>query len=85
MNERVLLGPPPETLTILLEDAEEHDFPSPVRMLAELTPEEAVTVPTGLPYSVADIVAHMNANMKFNLVRRLIGAWGKHDAQAPPP
>lgn len=63
----ILYGPPPATLEILLNDREEHDFPAPERILGGLTPEQAVTVPSGLPYSVAKIVAHMHSNMKFNL------------------
>jgi hypothetical protein len=67
MDDRALYGPPAATLEILLEDREEHDFPSPERIFRDLTPELAVTVPTGLPYSVAKIVAHMHSNVKFNL------------------
>ncbi len=67
MTERKLLGPRPATLGILLNDPDEHDFPSVQRILGGLSPEQAVTVPPGLPYSVARIVAHMTSNMKFNL------------------
>jgi hypothetical protein len=64
---RVLFGPPAETLEVLLEDSEAHDFSAPERILRDLSPEQAVTVPPGLPYSVAKIVAHMHSNVKFNL------------------
>lgn len=66
MGDRVLYGPPRATLEILLEDPEEHDFPSPERILQGLTLEHAITVPPGLPYSVANIVAHMHSNVNFN-------------------
>ncbi len=63
----ILFGPPPSTLEILLHDPDEHDFPAAVRMLRGLTPEKAVTVPPGVPYSIAQILAHMHANVRFNL------------------
>lgn len=67
METQVLYGPPPGTLTILLDDPDEHDFPSPERIVRGIAPEQAVQAPAGLPYSVAKIVAHMHANMQFNL------------------
>jgi len=67
MSANVLFGPPPATLEVLLEDPDEHDFPAAARILAGLTSDQALTVPPGLPYSIAQIVAHMQANMKFNL------------------
>lgn len=67
MNETTLYGPPPATLGILLDDPGEHDFPVVERIVGDLTPDQAVCVPPGLPYSVARIVAHMTSNMKFNL------------------
>lgn len=63
----VLLGPPPDTLAVLLDDPDAHDFPSVARILHGLTPEQATKAPERLPYSVARIVAHMNSNMNFNL------------------
>ncbi len=63
----ILFGPPPSTLEILLDDPDERDFPAPLRILRGLTPEKAVTVPPGVPYSIAQIVAHMHANVRFNL------------------
>lgn len=62
-----LHGPPPATLVRLLDDPGEHDFPAPSRILDGLTGDQATTVPVGLPYSVAQLVAHMLSNMRFNL------------------
>lgn len=67
MSDTILLGPPPETLAILLDDPVAHDFPAVERIFGGLTPEQATTVPPGFPYSVARIVAHMDSNMRFNL------------------
>ena len=67
LRPSVLHGPPAATLVRLLNDLEEHDFPSPRRILDGLTGIEACTIPPGLPYSVAQIVAHMLSNMRFNL------------------
>jgi uncharacterized damage-inducible protein DinB len=36
-----------------------NDFEPPERMIADLTPEQAVVVPSGFPYSIARQVAHM--------------------------
>lgn len=36
-----------------------NDFEPPERLLADLPPDLAATVPTGLPYSIAQQVAHM--------------------------
>ena len=62
-----LFGPPSATLEVLLDDPAEHDFASAERLLSGLSGEQAVTVPPGLPYSIAAILAHMNANVRFNL------------------
>lgn len=67
MRETILLGPPPATLAILLDDPDAHDFPTVERILGGLAPEQATTTPRGFPYSIARIVAHMDSNMKFNL------------------
>lgn len=64
---RVLYGPPADTLAILLDDPEEHDFASPERILRGLPAELAVRKPAGWPHSIAEILAHMNANVQFNL------------------
>ena len=63
----ILFGPPAATLAILLDDPDEHDFPSVARILTGLTPALALAVPPGLPYSIARIVAHMNSNMKSGI------------------
>lgn len=67
MNEDLLLGPPSATLEILLDDPEEHDVAAPTRILSGLTPEQALATPCGTPHSIAQILAYMNANVKFNL------------------
>ena len=67
MADAILFGPPLATLEVLLGDPAEHDFASAERLLRDLSGEQAVTVPPGLPYSVAAILAHMNANVQFNL------------------
>ena len=36
------------------------EFQSPAVVLTDLTEEQATTVPTGSPYSIAQILAHMN-------------------------
>ncbi len=67
MADSILFGPPLATLELLLDDPAEHDFASAERLLRGLSGEQAVTVPPGLPYSIAAILAHMNANVQFNL------------------
>lgn len=67
MNKTTLFGPPPATLTVLLDDPAEQDFASAERLLRGLSGEQATTTPPGLPYSVAAVLAHMNANVWFNL------------------
>lgn len=63
----ILFGPPPSTLEVLLDDPGEHDFPAALRILRGLTGEQAVARSPGLPHSIGEIVAHMNANIQFNL------------------
>lgn len=67
MIMKTLYGAPGPTLAILLDDPEEHDFPCAERVLADLSNELAVTRPAGLPYSIAEIVAHLLSNARFNL------------------
>jgi len=67
METNVLYGPPGPTIEILLDDPEEHDFACAERVLDGLSGEMAVRRPPGLPYSVAEIVAHLLANARFNL------------------
>jgi len=38
----------------------EGEYLSPSEILSDLTEEQAMTVPAGSPYSIAQIVAHMN-------------------------
>jgi uncharacterized damage-inducible protein DinB len=65
--KNILYGAPPETLAILLDDPEEHDFASLESLLADLSPMQATERPAGLPHSIAEIVAHLLANALFNL------------------
>jgi hypothetical protein len=60
-----LHGPPAATLRRLLDDSDEHDFPSPRRVLDGLTANQAGTVPPGLLYSIARLVAHMLSRYSF--------------------
>ncbi|WP_192930861.1 DinB family protein [Deinococcus sp. AJ005] len=76
-----LFGPPPATLQLLLDDPAEHDFPCAERLLSGLTPQQAVTVPPGLSHSIAAILAHMHANVAFNL--GLIGSADPLSFQPP--
>lgn len=47
------------TQETLRQFAEGFDFEPPVRMLSDLTPEQALARPEGWPYSIAVNVAHM--------------------------
>lgn len=67
MDTAILYGPPAATLEVLLDDPGEHDFASMRRLLGGLSSEQAVTVPTGLPYSIASLLVHMNSNVQYNL------------------
>lgn len=67
MDTAILYGPPAATLELLLDDPDEHDFASMRRLLGGLSGEQAVTVPAGLPYSIASLLAHMNSNVRYNL------------------
>ena len=67
MDTTILYGPPAATLEVLLDDPGEHDFASMRSLLGGLSGEQAVTVPTGLPYSIASLLAHMNNNVQYNL------------------
>ena len=63
----ILHGAPPDTLRQLLNDEAEHDHPSPARLLADLPLELALAKPANAVHSIAEMVAHINANMRFNL------------------
>ena len=67
MDTTILYGPPAATLEVLLDDPGEHDFACMRRLLNGLSGEQAVTVPAGLPYSIASLLAHMNSNVQYNL------------------
>lgn len=54
-------------MAILLEDPEEHDFAPAKRILGGLSAELALTKREGWPHSIAEILAHVNANVRFNL------------------
>jgi uncharacterized damage-inducible protein DinB len=62
-----LHGAPGPTLEILLDDPEEHDFVCAERALEGLSGEVACRRPPGLPFSIAEIVAHLLSNARFNL------------------
>jgi len=65
--ERILYGPPAKTLALLLDDPQEHDFASTERIVRGLSAELALAKPENWPHSVAEILAHLNANVQFNL------------------
>ncbi|HEX2863522.1 MAG TPA: DinB family protein [Deinococcales bacterium] len=69
MPEDLLFGPPAATLAALLDDPAGHDHASARRLLDGIPPERAATAPDGLPYSIAGLVAHANANLEFNRAR----------------
>ncbi|WP_102126712.1 DinB family protein [Deinococcus planocerae] len=64
MSPDLLDGPPPETLLLLLGHSE---FASPERILGGLDARLAAGHLPGAPHSIAEILAHMQANMLFNL------------------
>ncbi len=67
MTPTVLYGPPPETLNILLEDPSEHDHPAAARILHGLSADQAFAEIPGSPYTITQLLAHVNANLQFNL------------------
>lgn len=75
MSETILLGPPPATLAILLDDPDAHDFPALARIL-----DPSWTVGYKLPCSVAKHNAYHLGQIV--VLRRLIGAWEER-ARAP--
>lgn len=64
---QTLFGPPADTLQILLDDPQEHDFADMRRIIGGLSAQQALTKLEGWPYSIAELLAHLNANMQFNL------------------
>src|SRR5690348_16322251 len=63
----MLYGASVSTLQVLLDDPAEHDFASANHILNDLSEETARTRPANLPYSIAEIVAHLISNARFNL------------------
>jgi hypothetical protein len=66
--ENVLYGPPPDTLSILINDELSHDFASPRSILEGISAVQATRAIPGLPYTIAEVLAHANANLKFNII-----------------
>lgn len=64
---QILFGPPADTLQILLDDPEAHDFADMRQIIGGLSAEQAATRLEGWPYSIADLLSHLNANVQFNL------------------
>lgn len=65
--KKILYGPPAEALAALLDDPDEHDFAAAERIVRGLSAELALTELESWPHSVAEILAHMNSNVQFNL------------------
>ncbi len=66
--DKILYGPPAETLSVLINDEQAHDFANPKEILEGFSARQATTVIAGLPYTIAEVLAHTNANLKFNLI-----------------
>jgi hypothetical protein len=65
------------------------EFVEPARILTDLTEEQAAAVPAGSPYSIAQIVAHMQWCQGGELARLRGEPWPQpehlDDTFAPPP
>lgn len=66
--ENILYGPPADTLSILINDEHARDFASPRSILEGISPIQATQEIKGLPYTIAEVLAHTNANLRFNLI-----------------
>jgi DinB superfamily len=66
--DKILYGPPAETLSVLINDDEAHDFATPKEILEGISARQATQIIPGLPYTIAEVLAHTNANLQFNLV-----------------
>jgi DinB superfamily len=66
--DNVLYGPPAATLSILIADELAHDFASPRSILEGISAVRATQEINCLPYTIAEVLAHANANLRFNLV-----------------
>jgi hypothetical protein len=64
----ILYGAPADTLSVLINDEDAHDFASPRSILDGISASQATQAIKGLPYTIADVLAHTNANLKFNIV-----------------
>jgi hypothetical protein len=64
---KILYGPPADTLAVLINDDEAHDFASPKNILEDISARQAVQTINGLPYTIAEVLAHANANLMFNI------------------
>lgn len=62
-----LYGPPPNTLATLLDDPAGSEFADIRKIIGNLSGEQATLRLEGWPYSIAQVLAHINANLKFNL------------------
>ena len=62
----ILYGPPATTLALLIHDRDSHDFLDPAPLLNDITAEQAFRS-FGLPYTIADLLAHIDANLVFNI------------------
>jgi hypothetical protein len=66
--ENILYGPPADTLSILINDDSAHDFASPRSILEGISAVQATQEISSLPYTIAEVLAHTNANLTFNIV-----------------
>jgi hypothetical protein len=66
--EKILYGPPADTLSVLINDEHAHDFASPRSILEGISATQATQTIKGLPYTIAEVIAHANGNLKFNLI-----------------
>jgi hypothetical protein len=66
--EKILYGPPADTLSVLINDEHAHDFASPRSILEGISATQATQTIKGLPYTIAEVIAHANANLTFNLI-----------------
>jgi hypothetical protein len=66
--ENILYGPPANTLSLLINDEYAHDFASPRSILEGISAVQATQEINGLPYTIAEVLAHTNINLRFNLI-----------------
>jgi uncharacterized damage-inducible protein DinB len=65
--DRILYGPPADTLLILLDDLEDHDFENAASLLGAIDAEAAHRRVAPGTRTVAEITAHLVHNNEFNL------------------